>query len=228
LAEVYEKIGNLPAALGHLSNALKRPQKFIAEDYGRLIRCLTQLDLTERLEQQLSQLLELVYKITPKERLELLEAMPAFGREFAQSKTKHKPWAASLLRFTLQLQTICAGEAKEPKAGAHLEEGISSSHLLLYYVESLESHLNQAVEHAKRAIELGNGGPGRYNLSCAYALLGRRNEAIRELRQLNKQELAFSRPDKDRDWERYWKDEEFREILKATKIAKRRRRAVAS
>ncbi|TSJ43719.1 hypothetical protein FO440_05885 [Mucilaginibacter corticis] len=90
------------------------------------------------------------------------------------------------------------------------------SYALICYSYSLKNekrilYLNEALEKAKRAVELGDN---EYNVACAYALLGEKNNALRFLElTLKNRSTSTKEVLADRDWSKFAEDDDLIRLL---------------
>ncbi len=120
--------------------------------------------------------------------------------------------AVPTLRLVLDGCAFLAGRSSGDHQKAVLYDSAASHMLMLHYYEPEANHPKQALRWARKAARLAPPH-GKYNWACALALLGRRREALEALKGLPPEQLRHADPATDRDWERYWDDPEFREIL---------------
>lgn len=92
--------------------------------------------------------------------------------------------------------------------------------LILYYPIKDKKVLLKTIQICKKADAIEKNAEA-YNWSCALALLGRRKEALFKLKIAMKGEPWLKEhARKDRDWEAYWDDKEFKNITSPKKSKK--------
>lgn len=92
--------------------------------------------------------------------------------------------------------------------------------LFLYYPTKDKKVLLKTIQICKKADAIEKNVEA-YNWSCALALLGRRKEALFKLKIAIKNKTWLKEhARKDRDWEAYWNDEEFKKITSPKKSKK--------
>jgi hypothetical protein len=136
--------------------------------------------------------------------------MTCIPRELIQQRRLRPGVAIPTLRLLIEFDRLFLRLRGEDKA--HIYGHLATNEALLHYYEPRANHAQKALRFARRAAQL-HPPHGKYNLACALALLGRRRDALNVLKGLSPEELRDSSPSTDRDWERYWDDPEFREIL---------------
>lgn len=163
-----------------------------------------------------------------------LEALEKYKLAFnlgRNDKTLNLNWGTSLLNFAQFKQSEdLFFEANEKFQSADNEENFNnyslsnneycllldnwcSSHLFLYQINKKFVHRDTAFELAKRVFELD---PKKtYNLSCCYAILNDKQNALQFLRNSLKNKIVTTKHIKDdQDWENFKKDVDFIKLLK--------------
>jgi len=78
-------------------------------------------------------------------------------------------------------------------------------------LNSDEELYKQSIEKHLKAVELGGKS---YNLSCAYALIKDKTKALEALENsLQKKEIKPEYVEKDEDWQAFWNDPDFIQII---------------
>ncbi|MGD0060280.1 MAG: AAA family ATPase [Verrucomicrobiia bacterium] len=209
----------------HLSLYLRKSPGLHPVEQSLLLTCLYRQNKVGELEAEFRRAVDLARKSDAGVRSEMVERLAILDRAYIQSRPKARRKVAVWLRGEAEMLKLMLRTKQSNERMARLLDGLSGTEVYLHYVDPNTRYLDAALEHARESLRLGNES-ATYNLACAYALKGQRVEALRELQRTPPRTLITVAPDKDRDWEMYWSDPEFRKILRTAKrdaLPRRRR-----
>jgi tetratricopeptide (TPR) repeat protein len=218
LGRAYATLGLFPEALPLLETSAGGPEGSGPRDQGLLLTCAVRAGDTQAAARQIGRLRALLLsRRFGKPPWDLSEALGYVRRALPSMRELQRreldgSVAVPALRLLIDLARSLLVRSPDEHQKAALYNNIALYLLLLHYYQPEAQHPKRAIGFARKAVHL-DPRHGRYNIACALALLGRRKQALDALGNLSTEELKQADPRTDRDWQAYWDDPEFKEIL---------------